>query len=144
MGASTCAWRVWTDLQPLLGKHPRLRLRPTSSSPGTGGARTRLDLVASNIVAAGVSGNAHLSAAGPVSNLRIELAAQSPDIHGTPANFSAGAQLDEAKRVLDLDRFEAHYHGQTLHLVSPSRVMFAKRHQGEQSAACRAEGGGRR
>jgi translocation and assembly module TamB len=114
------------DLQPLLGKPIRGAIAANIElTPGTGGARTRLDLVASNIVAAGVSGNAHLSAAGPVSNLRIELAAQSPDIHGTPADLSAGAQLDEAKRVLDLDRFEAHYHGQTLHLVSPSRVMFA-------------------
>jgi translocation and assembly module TamB len=114
------------DLQPLLGKPIRGSLAANIDLiPGKGGARTRLDLVASNIVAAGLSGNARLSAAGPVNNLRIELAAQSPDIHGAPADLSAGARLDEAKRVLDLDRFEAHYHGQTLHLVSASRVMFA-------------------
>ena len=80
------------DLQPLLGKPIRGAIAANIDlTPGAGGGHTRLDLVASNIVAAGVSGNARLSAAGPLNNLRIELAAQSPDIHGTPADLSAGA-----------------------------------------------------
>jgi translocation and assembly module TamB len=114
------------DLQPLIGKPMRGAIAAdVDFTPGAGGTRTRLELVASNIVAAGVSGNARLAAVGPLNALRIELAAQSPDIHGTPADISAGALLDDTKRVLDLDRFEGHYQGQTLHLVSPSRVMFA-------------------
>ena len=115
------------DLQPLIGKPMSGAIAANLDlTPGAGGTRTRLDVVASNIVAAGVSGNAHLSAAGPLNALRIELAAQSPDIHGTPANVSAVALLDDTRRVLDLDRFEGHYQGQTLHLVSPSRVTFAR------------------
>ena len=115
------------DLQPLIGKPMRGAIAANIDiTPGAGGARTQFDLVASNIAAAGVSGNARLSAVGPLNNLRIELAAQSPDIHGTPANLSAGARLDETGRVVDLDRFEARYQGQTLHLVSPSRVMYAR------------------
>ncbi len=114
------------DLQPLIGKPVSGAIAANLElTPGAGGTRARLDLTASNIVAAGVSGNARLAAAGPLNALRIELAAQSPDIHGTAANLSADALLDETKRVLDLDRFEGHYQGQTLHLVSPARVMFA-------------------
>lgn len=114
------------DLQPLIGKPLGGAIAADIDlTPGAGGPRTQFDLVASNIEAAGVSGNARLSAVGPLNGLRIEVTAQSPDIHGTPANLSAGALLNETKRVLDLDRFEAHYQGQTLHLASPSRVMFA-------------------
>jgi translocation and assembly module TamB len=114
------------DLQSLTGERlaggiaANIALRP-----GTGGTQTRFDLVASHIVAAGVSGDGRLSAVGPLNALRIELAAQSPDLQGSPASLLAGARLDETRRVLDLDRFEARYHGQTLHLIAPSRVMFA-------------------
>ena len=114
------------DLQPLIGKPMRGAIAANIDlSPAAGGARTRFDLVASNIVTAGMSGNARLAGVGPLNDLRIELTAQSPDIHGTPADLSAGARLDATKRVLDLDRLQARYHGQTLHLVSPSRLMFA-------------------
>jgi translocation and assembly module TamB len=114
------------DLQPLIGKPIRGAVAANIDlTPARGGAQTRFDLVANNIVAAGVSGNARLTGVGPLNDLRIELAAQSPDIHGTPADLSAGAVLDATKRVVDLDRFQARYQGQTLHLVSPSRVMFA-------------------
>ncbi len=115
------------DLEPLIGKSMRGAIAANVDlTPGAGGTRARFDLVASNIVAAGVSGNARLSATGPLNNLRIGLTAQSPDIHGTPADLSAGALLDATKRVVDLDRFQARYQGHTLHLVAPSRVMFAR------------------
>jgi translocation and assembly module TamB len=115
------------DLQPLIGKPMRGAVAANLDlTPGAGRVRTRFDLVASNIVAAGVSGNARLTGAGPLNDLRIELAAQSPDIQGTPADIVASAMLDDTRRVVNLDRFEAHYKGQTLHLVSPSRVMFAR------------------
>jgi translocation and assembly module TamB len=114
------------DLQPLIGKPLAGAIAANIDlTPGAAGARTRLDLVASNVAAGGVSANARLSAVGPLNGLRIALAVQSPDIHGAPASLSAGAMLNETRRVLDLDSVQAHYHGQTLHLVSPSRVMFA-------------------
>ncbi|MGH8170217.1 MAG: hypothetical protein ACRETJ_06760, partial [Steroidobacteraceae bacterium] len=114
------------DLQPLVGG--RLQGGITANidlTPDAGGPRAKFDLVASNIVAGGVSGNARLSAVGPLDGLRIELTARSPDLKGAPADLSAGARLNEVKKVLDLDRFEARYHGQTIHLISRSRVMFA-------------------
>ena len=113
------------DLQPLIGKPIRGAIAANIGlAPGAGGGRAQVDLVASNIVAAGVSGNARLSAVGPLSNLRVELVAQSPDMHGSPANLTASVRLDDTRRVVDLDRFEARYQGQTMHLVSPSLVMY--------------------
>lgn len=115
------------DLQPLL--HERLGGGIAASidlTPGAAGPRTRFDLVASNVVAGSISGNARLSAAGPLDALRIALVAQSPNLAGSPASLAAGARLDETRRVLDLDRFEARYHGQTARLLSPSRVMYAR------------------
>jgi translocation and assembly module TamB len=95
-------------------------------TPGSGGTRANLDLVARNVEAGGIAGDGQLSAVGPLNALRIELTAQSPNLQGSPANIAAGARLNETRRVLDLDRLEARYHGQTVHLIAPSRVMFAR------------------
>ena len=115
------------DLQPFV----KTRLAGSidgnfSLTPGAGGGRANLDLVARNVEASGVAGDGHLSAVGPLNALRIELSAQSPNLQGSPANIAAGARLNETGRVLDLDRFEALYHGQTVHLISPSQVTFAR------------------
>ena len=115
------------DLQPFIGKGLGGSVAGNIAlTPGAGGARAQLDVVARNIQAGGISGDGHLTATGPLDALRIELSAQSPGIHGSPASLTAGARLDETRHVLDLDRFEAHYHDQTAHLISPSRVMFAR------------------
>ena len=116
-----------TDLQSLVGE----RLAGSISgdvalTPGARGGSARLDLRASNLEAGGITGNGHLSAVGPLDALRIALVAQSPNLQGSPVSLTAGARLNETARVLDLDRFEARYHGQTVQLVSPARVMFAR------------------
>lgn len=95
-------------------------------NPGAKGTRANIELNARNVAADGIEGNAKLSAAGPIDALRIELAAQSPNIGGEPASLSSAARLDETARRVALERFEAHYHGQTVRLLSPSRVSFAK------------------
>ncbi|HJS89600.1 MAG TPA: translocation/assembly module TamB domain-containing protein [Steroidobacteraceae bacterium] len=114
------------DLQPLLGEP----LAGTVSAdfaltPAAGGSRARFDILARNIAAGGITGSGHFTASGPLDALRVELSAQSPDVHGSPANLAAGARFDETARVLDLDRFQARYHGETLRLIAPSRVRFA-------------------
>ncbi|HZT02210.1 MAG TPA: translocation/assembly module TamB domain-containing protein [Steroidobacteraceae bacterium] len=115
------------DLQPFVGKGLEGSIAGNIAlTPAACGARTQLDVLARNIRAGGVSGNGHLTAAGPLDALRIQLIAQSPDIHGSPASLATEARLDETRHVLDLDRFEARYREQTAHLMSPSRVMFAR------------------
>ena len=115
------------DLQPFVGERLEGSIAGNVAlAPGAGGPRTQLDVVASNIRAGGISGTGHLSAVGPMDALRIQLVAQSPDLHGSPAHLTAGARLNESRRVLDLDQFEARYHDQTVKLTGPSRIMFAR------------------
>jgi translocation and assembly module TamB len=115
------------DLQPFIGQPIQGGIAANIDlRPGAGGTYTRFDLIASHVVAAGLSGNARLSAVGPLDALRIALSAQSRDLRGAPADLTARAQLNEVKRVLALDEFQASYHGQTAHLLSPARVLFAR------------------
>ena len=115
------------DLQPFVKQHLGGSITGNFAlRPGAGGTLANFDLVARNVTASGVSGNGHLAVVGPLDALRISLAAQSPDLHGSPADIAAGARLNEVKRVLDLDQLQARYHGQTVRLISPSRVMFAR------------------
>lgn len=116
-----------SDLQPLIGKPMKGAIAASIDlAPAAGGTHARFDLIARHVVAAGVSGNARLSAAGPLDALRIQLAARSAGFHGSPASLTAGARLDETRKVLELARFQARYHGQTVRLLSPSRVLFAR------------------
>lgn len=115
------------DLQPFVGERLEGSIAGNVAlAPGAGGPRTQLDVVARNVQAGSISGDGHLSAAGPMNALRIQLTAQSPNLHGSPADLTAGARLDETRRVLDLDQLEARYHGQRMKLLAPSRVMFAR------------------
>ena len=115
------------DLQPLVKQRIAGSINGNFGlAPGARGTRANFDLVARNVAAGGITGNGRLFAAGPLEALRIGLAAQSADFHGSPASLSAGARLNEVRRVLDLNRFEARYHGQTVHLLAPSRVMFSR------------------
>lgn len=95
-------------------------------TPAAGRTRMQFELDARDVKAGGVSGSARLSAVGPTDALHIELAARSPDLGGEPMALSAVARLDEPARTVDLDRFEAHYHGQIVRLLSRPRVLFAK------------------
>ncbi|MBW4053634.1 MAG: hypothetical protein HIU85_19665 [Proteobacteria bacterium] len=142
-----------SDLQPFVGKPLKGAVAASIDlAPGPGGMRARFDLVADHVVAAGVSGNARLSAAGPLDGLRIQLAAQSAALHGSSVSLTAGARLDETRKVLELDRLQARFarplvgpapsgpacaaqnrsrracHGQrvTVRLLSPARVLFAR------------------
>lgn len=115
------------DLEPFVKQHLGGSITGNFAlTPGAGGTRANFDLIARNVAASGISGDGHLAVVGPLDALRISLAANSPNLHGSPANIAAGARLDEVKRVLDLEQLEAHYHGQTVRLVAPSRVMFAR------------------
>jgi translocation and assembly module TamB len=116
-----------SDLQPFVGSRMQGAIAASIDlAPGAGGPRARLDLVADQVVAGGVSGNARLSAVGPLDALRLRLAAQSPALHGSAASLTADARLDETSKVVELERFQARYRGQTLRLLSPSRVLFAR------------------
>ncbi|MGA7537681.1 MAG: translocation/assembly module TamB domain-containing protein [Steroidobacteraceae bacterium] len=113
------------DLQSLIGRPLQGGITASVDlTPAAGGAHTSFALIASHVVAGGLSGDARLSALGPLDALRIALSAQSR-LRGSPADLSVSARLNELKRVLELERVELRYHGQTAHLISPARVMLA-------------------
>lgn len=93
-------------------------------APAAGHAGARIELTARNVEADGIKGDVSVSATGPIDALRARLSASSPDVHGAPARLTATARLNGA-RALDLVDFQARYRGQTLRLLSPSRVTFA-------------------
>ena len=63
-----------SDLEAFVGQRLEGALSASLDlTPGAGGTHTRFDLIASHIVAAGVSGNARLSAVGPLDALRVAL-----------------------------------------------------------------------
>jgi translocation and assembly module TamB len=114
------------DLQPLLGTTLKgslagnLSLRPVAA-----GTYAQLQLNARNIVAADISANAQFTASGPLDALALQMKAQSPNLRGEPASLDTAAHLSVTARKLRLERVEAHYHGQSLHLLAPAQVDFA-------------------
>jgi translocation and assembly module TamB len=115
------------DLQPLLGTPiagsiaGSLALRPAVHRTY---AQLRLD--AHNIVAANLSASGWLTASGPTEALSLQLHVQSPNLKGEPASLDTAARLKLAGRELGLQRLEARYHGQSLHLLAPARLSFAE------------------
>ena len=88
-------------------------------------SRAKIQLEAHNVVTGGVTANARLAANGTMNALDIQLDAQSPAVGGLPASVTASTRLNVGAHELHLAAFEAHYHDQTLKLLSPAVVSFA-------------------
>ncbi|HWG77692.1 MAG TPA: translocation/assembly module TamB domain-containing protein [Steroidobacteraceae bacterium] len=114
------------DLQSLIGARlagslaAKISLVPSASRP-----HAQFELIASNVKFNALAAQARLSGAGPLNALRIQLTAASSNLGGSPANVSASAQLNALARALELERFQMHYHGQAVQLVSRSRITYA-------------------
>jgi translocation and assembly module TamB len=114
------------DLQPVIGYALKgsvagnLSLRPV-------GRRTyaQLRVDASDILAAGVAGNAQLTAYGPLQALAMRLSAQAPELQGAAASLDSAARLNLSARKLRLEHADAHYRGQSLRLLGPAEIDFA-------------------
>ncbi len=113
------------DLAPLLGKPLQGSVSgDLALSPDAGRTHVRLQLDARDLAAGSVSVNAKLSGSGPIDALPLELAVQAPALHGEPASLTTTALLNLPARVLVVNEAEAGYHGQSLRLLSPSRIAF--------------------
>ena len=66
-----------------------------------------------------------LTASGPINDLSLQVAVQSPHLNGEPASVDAAAHLNIASHELGLQQAQAHYHGQTLRLLAPARLSYA-------------------
>ncbi|HUI60806.1 MAG TPA: translocation/assembly module TamB domain-containing protein, partial [Steroidobacteraceae bacterium] len=121
-------WRLseLADLDRLLGSTLQGSLAGSLSlTPSGGHSKVQLLVDAHNVVAGGVTADAHLTGDGPLDALDVTLAAQSPALAGSPASGNATARLDISERQIELVSAAATYQGQTLKLLSPARVSFA-------------------
>jgi translocation and assembly module TamB len=114
------------DLESLIGTKiagsitGNFALRPAGSH-----TNSQLQLDAQNIVVNQFSGNAQLTASGPINDLSVKVALQSPHLNGELASVDAAAHLNVAAHELGLQQVEARYHGQTLRLLAPARLSYA-------------------
>jgi translocation and assembly module TamB len=88
-------------------------------------SRAQIQFEAHDVMTAGISTTAQLSASGTMDALSLQLAAQSPAVGGEPASVTTTAQLNMTASELRLASAEAKYHGQTLRLLSPAKFSFA-------------------
>jgi translocation and assembly module TamB len=124
-GTVTLRMGQLADLQPFLGTQLEgsvqsgLTLRPVNR-------RTYADLHvdARDVVVAQIRASGQLAASGPLEGLRVQLALQSPDLKGSPAQLQSGGQLNLPGKVLDIHHFEGSYRAQSLKLLSPARLSF--------------------
>ena len=115
------------DLQPLLGTSLEGSLAAELAlKPAGGRTYIQLRLDAPNVVAGQLAANAHLTAAGPTEALLLQLAVHSANVGGAPASLESTARLDLTARALGLQHAEAHYHGQSLRLLTPAQLNFAE------------------
>lgn len=114
------------DLQPLLGTSVAGSLAGgVALRPVGGRTDVQLRFDAQNLAAAGISGNARLTASGPTDALSMHLTAQSPDVGGEPASLDTAARLNLSAHEIALQRSAARYHGQWARLLAPASVSFA-------------------
>jgi translocation and assembly module TamB len=115
------------DLQPLLGATLKGSIAgDLSLRPAAGRTHAQLRLDARDIVVADIPASAQLNASGPMDSLAVHLNVQSPNLRGEPGSLESAARLSLPTRELRLERAEAHYHGQSLHLLAPAQIGFAE------------------
>jgi translocation and assembly module TamB len=95
-------------------------------TPHAGPSRAQIRLEVHDLTTGGLTANAKLTASGTMDSLALQLDAQSPAIGGKPASVSSSANLNTDAHELRLAALEAQYQGQTVRLLGPSTVTFAK------------------
>ena len=69
---------------------------------------------------------ARVTAKGPIDALGITVAADAPDLRGSPAKIAAAGTLNAADKTLALARMEASWKQQVLRLLAPAKFNFAE------------------
>jgi translocation and assembly module TamB len=113
------------DLQALLGTSLKGSLDGDVTLKSGRSTDVELRVDAQNIGTNTLTADAHLTASGPTDALSLQLAVQSADVGGEPASLETAGRLNLRARELGLQRMQAHYHGQSLQLVSPAQLNFS-------------------
>ncbi|MEJ0034799.1 MAG: translocation/assembly module TamB domain-containing protein [Gammaproteobacteria bacterium] len=121
-------WEQLADLNALLGASMRGRvagsLTLAQSDRGFLDSQVQLRLDGSDLMFGGFAGTAQLQGSGALDDLRLELAAQSPDVAGGPASLSSNAELRLSSGLLHVASAQALYRARTLRLLSPADLSF--------------------
>ena len=120
------------DLDRLLGTHLGGSLDGSATFlPAGGRTQAQFVLDGRDLAAAGFAGNVHVTGEGPTNAVALQLAVQVPHVNGGTGDASdavdatSNAMLDLDARELRVASAAAHYRGQELKLLSPTRVSFA-------------------
>jgi translocation and assembly module TamB len=129
------------DLDRLLGMHIGGSLDGSATfTPAGGRTRAQFVLDGRDLATGTLTGNVHLTGEGPTNAVALQLAVQVPHVNGAAGAAAAGSDSAAASdaadasstAILDLDARElrvasaaAHYRGEELKLLSPTRVSFA-------------------
>jgi translocation and assembly module TamB len=96
-GSGTLRIDRLADLQSLIGTNIAGSITGNFALKASGShTNAQLQLDAQNIVVPGFSGSAHLTASGPINDLSLQVAVQSPHLNGEPASVDAAAHLNVA------------------------------------------------
>jgi translocation and assembly module TamB len=114
------------DLEPLVGRPLEGSLSGTLAlASDAGRTRVELDVDAQDVGAGNFATTGKLTGSGPIDGVRLSLAAHTADLRGSPASLAADGELDVPARTLKLSSATASYHGESLRLLSPTRLEFA-------------------
>jgi translocation and assembly module TamB len=94
--------------------------------PAHGQSKAQLHVNATNLVVGQFAGNVHLQAEGVSNALGLQFTAEVPDLYGFPAGVASTAVLNIDDKTLQLASAALVYRAQTLKLLAPARLSFAK------------------
>jgi len=94
--------------------------------PAQGHTQAQLELDGKKIVFGQFAGDAHLQAVGVSNAVGLKLTVQLPELSGKPASLASAAVLNIDTRELRLTSLSIGYHDETLRLLSPAQLSFAK------------------
>ncbi|MCG6859895.1 MAG: translocation/assembly module TamB domain-containing protein, partial [Chromatiaceae bacterium] len=84
------------------------------------------DLVLDGISVQGVAASGRLAVKGPQNALALQVAADAKNLAGSPLRVTGEAVLDATAMNVSLSALQANWKGETLRLLSPARIDFAK------------------
>jgi translocation and assembly module TamB len=111
----------------LLGSSIRGRVEGTAAFKLVGSrTQAQFQLDAHDLSAGEFVGNVQLKGEGSPDSLRLQLAAQMPDLRGQPATLTSATVLNLEAQELKLESISAEYRGQDFRLLAPTQVSFAE------------------
>ncbi len=110
---------------PGVGSADHLTLTATILNPTTSPV-VDAKLVVAGLSANGVAGSGRLEVKGPQNALAVQIAADAQNLAGSPLRLTGEAVLDATRQNISLSALQASWQGETLRLLSPTRLTFAK------------------